>query len=666
MHDLAADLLVPVAPPASARLHRAALRMAARLADLLDLLDPAASHSAPGLRAIATPADAHPGHTFDGSCLDPPGLPPDPVDRLAMAAALRPVELDLLVLAGCGHEHEILSAALRRLHPQGRSAATPGLAAQLAEHGLLAGLPTEPPHTRTALRHVLTSGAAQRAGILTRQPAGVFWDQSLTVDPALWGALHDDDDWPEGTTPVAIEAVLTGLEGWLTSPDARAAQAALRQGAPVTIQLNAERPLAAAARAVALAAAAGRPPATLLLDANNPTSPRAATAAAAARAVVPILVTSTAAPDLDGVPVPVIVCLPADTPHVPTARPTVHVAMTALDRRARRRLWDTVAPGTACPSGLEPLDVAALQRDMATRAALRAPAPTPSTERTTSPCPGATLVHPTATWDDLVLGDDALAQLHEAVDRGAHEHTVLHRWQFLQGRPGASGLRLLFCGPPGTGKTLAAEVLAKELERDLLVVDLSQLVSKWIGETEKNLAAAFDAAERGDCVLFFDEADALFGRRTEVGDARDRYANLETAYLLGRLERFDGVAVLATNLRQNIDAAFGRRLEFIVPFDPPGPDQRRALWARHLPRAAPIDGDVDLDALAAVYAVVGAHIRNASVAAAYLAASAREGPQPIGARHLLHALNREYDKSGLAFPGLAPDRFERKEPGWHE
>jgi hypothetical protein len=664
MHDLAADLLVPVAAPASVRLHGAALRMAARLADLLDLLDPAASHTAPGLRAIA--AAGHAGPTFDGTCLDRPGVPPDPIDRLAMAAALLPVELDLLVLAGCAHEHEVVAAALRRLHPQGRSAATPGLAAQLAEHGLLPGLPTDPTHTRTALRHVLTGGGARRAGILDLQPPGVFWDQSLAVDPSLWGALHGDDDWPEGITSVVIEPVLTGLEGWLTTPDGRAAQAALHQGAPVTVEIAAERPLAAASRGVVLAAAAGRSATTLLLAAGSQTHARAAAAAAAARAVVPVLVSTTTPPDLDGVPVPVIVCVPADSPHMPVTRPTVHVAMTSLDRRARRRLWDTVAPGTACPSGLEPLDVAALQHHMATRAALGAPAPNASTERTSSPCPGATLVHPAATWDDLVLAGDALAQLREAADRGAHEHTVLHQWRFLKGRPGASGLRLLFCGPPGTGKTLAAEVLARELERDLLVVDLSQLVSKWIGETEKNLAAAFDAAERGDCVLFFDEADALFGRRTEVGDARDRYANLETAYLLGRLERFDGVAVLATNLRQNIDAAFGRRLEFIVPFDPPGAEERRALWGRHLPAEAPVDDDVDLDGLAAVYAVVGAHIRNASVAAAYLAASAPAGPEPIGARHLLHALSREYDKSGLAFPGLSPDRFERKEPGWRQ
>jgi SpoVK/Ycf46/Vps4 family AAA+-type ATPase len=241
------------------------------------------------------------------------------------------------------------------------------------------------------------------------------------------------------------------------------------------------------------------------------------------------------------------------------------------------------------------------------------------------------------------------------VGRVAEQPTVFGEWGFLAGRAGHRGLRLLFCGPPGTGKTLAAEVIAGELGRDLLVVDLSQMVSKWIGETEKNLAAAFAAAERGGAVLFFDEADALFGKRTEVGDARDRYANLETAYLLSRLERFDGVAVLATNLRQNLDAAFARRIEFIVPFDLPDATERELLWRRHLPAGAPLAPSVDCARLAAIYALPGALIRNAAVAAAFLAASERSSEPPreplITLRHLVHAVRREYVKAGQAFPG---------------
>src|SRR5690606_32385263 len=148
-------------------------------------------------------------------------------------------------------------------------------------------------------------------------------------------------------------------------------------------------------------------------------------------------------------------------------------------------------------------------------------------------------------------------------------------------------------GGSGTGKTFSAEVMAHALGVDLLLVDISRVVSKWIGETEKNLAEVFDVAERAQAVLLFDEADALFGTRTEVNDARDRYANLETAFLLTRLERFEGLAILSTNLRQNIDPAFMRRLEFVLDFEDPGPSERAALWAGHLPPAAPIAEDVD-------------------------------------------------------------------------
>ena len=178
---------------------------------------------------------------------------------------------------------------------------------------------------------------------------------------------------------------------------------------------------------------------------------------------------------------------------------------------------------------------------------------------------------------------------------------------------------MLFSGPPGTGKSLSAEVVAGALGVDLLVVDISRVVSKRIGETEKNLAEVFDAAERAQAVLLFDEADALFGKRTEVADAHDRYANLETAYLLSRLERFEGLAILSTNLRQNIDPAFLRRLEFVVEYSEPSIAERTALWRSHIPDQAPVAADVNLQELATLYPVVGGLIRNASVAAGFLA-----------------------------------------------
>jgi SpoVK/Ycf46/Vps4 family AAA+-type ATPase len=210
---------------------------------------------------------------------------------------------------------------------------------------------------------------------------------------------------------------------------------------------------------------------------------------------------------------------------------------------------------------------------------------------------------------------------------------------------------MLFAGPPGTGKTLSAEVLAGELGVDLLVVDVSRVVSKWIGETEKNLSSVFDAAERSQAVLVFDEADALFGKRTEVSDAHDRYANLETAYLLSRIEAFEGLVILTTNLRQNIDPAFLRRLEIVVDFSEPDVTERRVLWRRHIPEHAPLAPDLSLQELATLYPVVGGLIRNAAVAAGFLAASEQA---PISRRHVIRAIFREYEKSGRAFPGLPP------------
>jgi SpoVK/Ycf46/Vps4 family AAA+-type ATPase len=238
----------------------------------------------------------------------------------------------------------------------------------------------------------------------------------------------------------------------------------------------------------------------------------------------------------------------------------------------------------------------------------------------------------------LVLPRERLDQLREALARVRHQARVIDDWGFLDDRPGARGVRMLFAGPPGTGKTLSAEVLAHSLATDLLVVDLARLVSKWIGETEKNLAEVFEAAERSRAVLLFDEADALFGKRTEVSDAHDRYANLETAYLLARLERFEGLAILSTNLRQNLDSAFTRRLEFILDFDPPGRAERLALWRCHLPAEAPLAGDVDLDELAAGFPLVGGLIRNAAVAAAFLAAAE---DRSITLLHLVHSIRSE-------------------------
>jgi SpoVK/Ycf46/Vps4 family AAA+-type ATPase len=197
----------------------------------------------------------------------------------------------------------------------------------------------------------------------------------------------------------------------------------------------------------------------------------------------------------------------------------------------------------------------------------------------------------------------------------------------------------LFVGQSGTGKTLASEVLARELGLDLYRIDLSQIISKYIGETEKNLRRVFDAAEEGGAVLLFDEADALFGKRTEVKDSHDRYANIEVSYLLQRMEAYQGVSILTSNMRSALDSAFLRRLRFIITFPFPSREQRIELWRRALPSQAP-QSDLQLDKLARL-TVAGGHIRNIALSAAFLAADEK---QPLMMRHLLAAARNEFVK----------------------
>jgi SpoVK/Ycf46/Vps4 family AAA+-type ATPase len=205
------------------------------------------------------------------------------------------------------------------------------------------------------------------------------------------------------------------------------------------------------------------------------------------------------------------------------------------------------------------------------------------------------------------------------------------------------GLTALFSGEPGTGKTMAAQVLARELGLELFRVDLSRLMSKYIGESEKNLSRLFDDAQASGAILFFDEADALFGKRTEVKDAHDRYANLEIGYLLQRMEEHTGTTVLATNRKGDLDEAFTRRFHFILDFPMPRPPERLRIWEGMLPRDAQVEPGLDLDALARDYEVSGGEIRNSVLSAAFIAADAGV---PIALRHLKRGLRRELQKSG--------------------
>ncbi|AEV83122.1 ATPase central domain-containing protein [Actinoplanes sp. SE50] len=251
-----------------------------------------------------------------------------------------------------------------------------------------------------------------------------------------------------------------------------------------------------------------------------------------------------------------------------------------------------------------------------------------------------TRLRPRRRWSDLVLPDRQAARLREVITRYRRRAVVYDGWGFAA--VPSTGVVALFSGPSGTGKTLAAEVVAAELGLDLYRVDLATVVSKYIGETERNLERVFDAAAAGELVLFFDEADALFGRRSEVTDARDRYANIEVAYLLQRLENQDGIVILATNLHRNIDDAFLRRISVHLDFEPPDEAARQRIWELAFPSGAPAD-DLDLPFLAAQFRVTGGTIRNAALGAAFEAA---ENGTTITMGHVVRALRREFDKMG--------------------
>ena len=261
------------------------------------------------------------------------------------------------------------------------------------------------------------------------------------------------------------------------------------------------------------------------------------------------------------------------------------------------------------------------------------------------------------TWKDIVLAEDALTQLQEICQRVVYRHTVFDQWGFSSKLFHGRGVTVLFAGSSGTGKTLAAGIVANELKLDLYKIDLSGVVSKYIGETEKNLDRIFRAATAANAILFFDEADALFGKRSEVRDSHDRYANLEISYLLQKMEEFEGIAILATNLRQNLDEAFIRRLAFTIHFPFPEVEDRRRIWEGMFPAQVPLADDIDFDFLANQFKFSGGSIKNVALAAAFLAAA--EGGV-VTMVHLLQATRREYQKMGkvLSDEDLQFDKFK--------
>jgi SpoVK/Ycf46/Vps4 family AAA+-type ATPase len=247
-------------------------------------------------------------------------------------------------------------------------------------------------------------------------------------------------------------------------------------------------------------------------------------------------------------------------------------------------------------------------------------------------------------WEDLVIPVDVYYALQEMIAYVRHAERVYDDWGFGARHGLQRGISSLFAGPPGTGKTMCASVMARELDMELFQVDLSRVVSKWIGETEKNLSKVFDEGERSNAIILFDEADALFARRTEVKSSVDRYANLEVNYLLQRMEGFSGITILTTNFEDTLDSAFKRRLTFRVRFEKPDAEARAALWSKVFPSTCTLAPDVSPEILGARFEMTGANIRNAAVRAAFLAAAEERA---VDLATVMQAAERECREMGL-------------------
>lgn len=352
----------------------------------------------------------------------------------------------------------------------------------------------------------------------------------------------------------------------------------------------------------------------------------------------------------------------APEPELTLRRRLVPVTFPALDHAARFSLWRTRAGGAIPDQAIDELagrfrlnaaQIQAAAGSAANAALGRDPADGAVTlddlfaasRRQATPRLGslARKITPRYRWEHIVLPPDQRAQLIEMVDQVRYRDRVLETWGFDRTVPRGKGLNALFSGPSGTGKTMAAEIMAGALGIELYKVDLSSMVSKYIGETEKNLERLFSEAEHSSAILFFDEADAIFGKRSEVKDAHDRYANIEVGYLLQRIEEFEGVVILATNLRKNMDDAFVRRLHMSIEFPFPEEEDRLKIWRLAFPTDAPMADDVDLGFMARRFKLTGGNIKNIALAAAFLAAAAGA---PIGMAHLIRGTRREYQKLG--------------------
>jgi MoxR-like ATPase len=560
-------------------------------------------------------------------------LAADPVwCKLISCFGLSPHEADFLALLLAVELDPGLSRVVAYLHDDGRiTQPTPWLAARLAQSPVT-------PFPGTSLRRWLLAA-----------PTDPGLERLITpwqADPSLAHAIATGD-WRDPVLTIAAELISPDSVGTLPCLHP-AALAALRAssdlrdleltGAPglgkrtIAAQYAAERGQSLLVVDLARAGDQNTPPGTVIVRALRE---------AAMNGALAYFAEAHLAPDIDW--------SRARALNVPFLRAVRHptgaaepITLAPMSIDARHKLWRTLTaappPEGLATHRLTPGEIAAAVRNPA--APLRSRSRRPDHALlTTLPLPYE--------WDDLVVPSEIADQLLAFESQIRLRWTVYEEWGFARLTHLGQGISALFGGPSGTGKTMAAQVLARRLSLDLLRVDLAGVVNKYVGETEKKLREVFDACEDSGALLFFDEADALFGNRTQVKDAHDRFANIEIDYLLQRIERFDGVAILATNRRQDLDPAFVRRLRFVVEFLPPRPQERLALWHRALPAHAPngerIRDEIDWGFLSERLVMTGAEIKAIALGAAFLA---RDQGARIGMRHILTAAQREMAKQG--------------------
>lgn len=638
---------------------RVRLLVEQRSADDPDVRDPwrGLRHTADSVGRLLGRKACDPGTMFPLAEAAPPTA--SRVDELALRFGLTPLDVEFLLVALAPDLDRAFEACYGYLNDDvTRRRATVGLALELAG---LSGLDADGRGRFGATAPLLSGGL-----LVLEEAERPLLTRALRVPDRVTGYLAGDDapdDELAGMITVAepdprVLPDLSGLPaGFIAS---------LAAG-PLLAHLRERRPGPADALAVAALHAAGRT--AVLIDVTSATLQRAVSLAPViarearlrGAGLVVNLVEPAEPEPLCHPGIPVLLAGEARFGPVSERRPLVVDVGPAGDHAAlwRAELGD-IAPdvdlgAVTAPYRMTSRAVRAAARTARTLASLDGMAVTAGhihrgarLENVRIMGTGVRRVEPAVGWDDLVLPDESSGQLRELVDRVRHRDRVLGTWRLRAGGGRGRGVTALFAGESGTGKTLAAEVIARELGLDLYVTELSALVDKYVGETEKNLERLFAQAGRVNAVLLFDEADAVFGKRSEAKDAHDRYANMESSYLLQRLESFDGVAVLTTNLRGNIDDAFTRRFDLVVNFPFPDKELRRALWAGCLSAPVPVAGDIDLDLVAGEFELAGGSIRAAAITAAYLAAAAG---RPVGMGDVLAGARREYRKLGRLVDG---------------